>query len=163
MKTNRCLIVSAMMLGVLAPAKGETQVPEGKPSVHAAPTASEVPPAEEAKRADRHYEEMLDRMQAAVEEVAQLYGNPTFLQVFTNDAERATELKQRLNAAQSGEDIAKELAKMKARRDEVLDDIALKEKEAARLSAKLVRQRAALDALAAALEQARTAVEDTTK
>jgi septal ring factor EnvC (AmiA/AmiB activator) len=102
-------------------------------------------------------------MQAAVEEVAQLYGNPTFLQVFTNDAERASELKRRLNAAQSGDEIVKELAKMKATRDELLDDIALKEKEAARLSAKLVRQRAALDALATALDQARTAVEDTTK
>jgi hypothetical protein len=107
--------------------------------------------------------EMLDRMQAAVEEVAQLYGNPVFLQVFTNDAGRASELKRRLKASQTGDDVTRELTGLEKKRDDLLGDIALKEREAARLTAKLARQRAALDALAAAVEQARKAVEDTAK
>jgi hypothetical protein len=113
--------------------------------------------------ADRRFEEMLDRMQAAVEEVAQLYGNPTFLQVFTNDAARAADLKRRLAAAQGSEEARLELASLQKRREELAADIALKEREAARLAAKLERQRAALDGLAAAVEQARRAVEDTAK
>jgi hypothetical protein len=114
-------------------------------------------------RADKRYEEMLGKMQAAVEEIAQLYGNPVFLQVFTNDEERATELKQRLRSAQSGEDVRRALTDLEKKRDQLLNDIALKEREAARLTGKLVRQRAALDALAEAVEQARKAVEETAK
>jgi septal ring factor EnvC (AmiA/AmiB activator) len=113
--------------------------------------------------ADKRYEEMLDRMQSAVEEIAQLYGNPTFLQVFTNDAGQASELKQRLKAARTGEDVRRELANLEKRREELLSDIALREREVARLSSRLVRQRSALEALAAAVEQARKAVEDTSK
>jgi predicted nucleic acid-binding Zn-ribbon protein len=113
--------------------------------------------------ADQRYEEMLDRMQAAVEEVAQLYGNPEFLQVFTNDAGRASDLRQRLAAAKGGEDARLDLARLEKRREELSADIALKEREAARLTTKLERQRAALDALAAAVEKARKAVEDTAR
>jgi predicted nucleic acid-binding Zn-ribbon protein len=106
---------------------------------------------------------MLSKMQAAVEEIAQLYGNPVFLQVFTNDVERATELKQRLRAAQSDEQIGRETADLEKKRDDLLNDIALKEREAARLTDRIVRQRTALDALANAVENARKAVEETTK
>jgi hypothetical protein len=118
---------------------------------------------EAAKRADKRYEEMLNKMQAAVEEIALLYGNPVFLQVFTNDVDRASELKLRLKAARSGDDIRRELANLEKQRAELLSDIALKEREAAKLGDRLVRQRAALDALSAAVEQARKAVEDTAK
>jgi len=118
---------------------------------------------ESAARADKRYDEMLDKMQAAVEEIAQLYGNPLFLQVFTNDLDRASELKARLRAAKTEDDIRNELADLEKRRGELQGDIALKEREAARLAGKLVRQRAALDALSAALEQVRMAVEDTAK
>lgn len=106
---------------------------------------------------------MLGKMQSAVEEIAQLYGNPIFLQVFTNDVERATELKQRLRLARSDENIRRELTDLEKKREELLNDIALKEREASRLSGRLVRQRVALDALAAAVEQARNAVEETAK
>ena len=106
---------------------------------------------------------MLGKMQASVEEIAQLYGNPVFLQVFTNDLGRATELKQRLRGARSDEDIRRELADLEKRRDDLLNDIALREKEEARLANRLVRQRAALDSLAAAVELARKAVEETVK
>jgi hypothetical protein len=106
---------------------------------------------------------MLGKMRAAVEEIAQLYGNPLFLQVFTNDDARAAELKLRLRSAQSGAEISREIDGLKRKRDDLAGDIALKNREAARLGEKLVRQRAALDALAAAVEQARKAVEDTSK
>lgn len=116
-----------------------------------------------AALADKRYGEMLGKMQAAVEEVAQLYGNPIFLQVFTNDVGRADELKRSLRSAKSGEQIQRELSELERRREELLSDIALKQREAGRLSERLVRQRAALDALAAAVEQARKAVEETAK
>ena len=104
---------------------------------------------------------MLAKMQAAVEEVAQLYGNPVFLQVFTNDMDQAAELKERLRLARSEKALRRDLSDLEKSRDEVMSDLALKQREASRLAARLVRQRAALDALAAAVEQARKAVEDT--
>jgi predicted nucleic acid-binding Zn-ribbon protein len=106
---------------------------------------------------------MLGKMQAAVEEIAQLYGNPVFLQVFTNDIDRAAQLKDRLRSARSGDDLRRELADLQKKRDDLLNDIALREREAARLTNKLVRQRAALDGLSDAVEQARKAVEETAK
>jgi len=114
-------------------------------------------------RAEKRFDEMLDKMRAAVEEIAQLYGNPLFLQVFTNDAGRATELKQRLKASQTEQDIRGELADLARKRDDLLNDIALKEREAARLADRLVRRRAALDALAKAVDQARKAVDDSAR
>jgi chromosome segregation ATPase len=83
--------------------------------------------------------------------------------VFTNDAERASELKQRLKASRTGDEIRREVADLEKRRDDLLGDIALKERESARLSGKLVRQRTALDTLAKAVEQARAAIEETAK
>jgi len=106
---------------------------------------------------------MLNKMQAAVEEIAQLYGNPIFVQIFTNDTERASELKLRLKAAKNEDDIRRELAELKKKRDELLNDIALKERETNRLTGRLVRQRIALEAVATALDQARKAVEDTAR
>jgi parvulin-like peptidyl-prolyl isomerase len=118
---------------------------------------------ESAARADKRYDEMLGKMQAAVEEVAQLYGNPVFLQVFTNDEERASRLKERLKLAKSGDDVGREVVDLQKKRDDLLNDIALKQREADRLTNRLVRQRAALEALAEAVEQARKAVEETTR
>ena len=92
-----------------------------------------------------------------------MYGNPVFLQVFTNDEGRASELKLRLRTAKNSDEIAREMSDLQKRRDDLLNDIALKARESARLAEKLARQRAALDALAAAVEDARKAVEDTSK
>jgi hypothetical protein len=156
--TGILLLLVAVRLGAgTAPAEGSTTQKRAEPE-----TAREVD-ASQAALADKRYEEMLDRMQAAVEEVAQLYGNPTFLQVFTNDAASAADLRKRLAAAASGDEASLALETLRKRRDELTADIALKEREAARLASKLQRQRAALDALAAAVEQARRAVEDTAK
>jgi hypothetical protein len=131
-----------------------------QPSVPAEPaTAGKDAP----NRADRRYEEMLSRMQSSIEDIAQMYGNPVFLQIFTNDVARASELKERLHAEKGAQEMQKELRELTLKREGLMDDIALKDREAARLTRKLAAQRAALDALAGAIEQARTAVEDTSK
>lgn len=160
MRMKSCMFAALAL--ALAPAVPGAESPSPAPktsTLGVAPTPSENGDA--AGIAEKRYQEMLDRMQAAVEEVAELYGNPTFLQVFTNDAGRAAELKRRLAGAQSGERARLEIAALEKRRGELAADIALKEREAARMTAKLERQRAALDALAAAVEQARRAVEQT--
>jgi uncharacterized protein YjiS (DUF1127 family) len=165
MKTSRIPVAAALLIGqAFSAAPGPSDMPPSQTSKNdvAAASAASIE-TESASRADKRYEEMLDKMQAAVEEIAQLYGNPVFLQVFTNDVERATELKQRLRAARSDEEIRRELAEMEKKRDDLLNDIALKEREAANLASRLVRQRVALDTLAVAVEQARKAVEESSK
>jgi len=165
MKTTIRLISLALLMCSIVRASSEPPAasPRQVSQQNLAPSNETAPHGDASGRADKRYMEMLDRMQAAVEEVAQLYGNPVFLQVFTNDAGRASELKRRLKASQTGDDVTRELTGLEKKRDDLLGDIALKEREAARLTAKLARQRAALDALAAAVEQARKAVEDTAK
>jgi hypothetical protein len=164
MNTQKSLVAAALlMFPVSLPASGP---PDPSPPLgqDAGMVAAPVPEAADSKsRADRRYEEMLGKMQAAVEEIAQLYGNPVFLQVFTNDEERASELKARLHTAQAGDDVKRETAVLEKKRDDLLNDIALKEREATRLTNRLARQRLALDVLAAAVEQARRAVEETAK
>ena len=86
MKTRSLALTTLLVLGV-------SRLPAADPAPQppaAAPAAPDM-----AALADRRLDEMLNRMQAAVEEIAGLYGNPTFLQVFTNDPDRAAELKLR--------------------------------------------------------------------
>ena len=140
--------------------------PEGGDALDAAPArpaAQDGAQADTAGRAEKRYQEMLAKMQGAVEEIAQLYGNPEFLQVFTNDEARASELKLRLRAARSVEEIRREVLDLQKKRDDLIGDLALRNREAARIAEKLARQRAALEALASAIEQARKAVEDTAR
>jgi hypothetical protein len=164
MKTIK-LLIAAMLLSYFpcnaSPAQPIPEPAQATSSAALAPTGADA--GESKARADKRYEEMLGKMQAAVEEIAELYGNPVFLQVFTNDEERAAELKKRLRSAQSGDEVKRELAALEKKRDDLLSDIALKEREAARLTSRLARQRLALDVVAAAVEQARTAVEETSK
>jgi len=156
---NRPLLFLFGLLGATAASAAAPTAPV--PPAGPTDPAPVIPDAE--ARASRRYDEMLDRMRAAVEDIAALYGNPTFLQVFTNDASRADELKARLRTDRSAARVADDLKDLEKKRDDLLGDIALKEREAARLSGRLVRQRAALDALAAAIESARRAVEETSR
>jgi uncharacterized protein YjiS (DUF1127 family) len=160
----KALICAAALLSVAVACSGAEpgrSDPAGKEATGAEPAAAAT--ADTGSRASKRYDEMLGKMQAAVEEIAQLYGNPVFLQVFTNDLARADELKERLRTARSEEQLRRELAELQRKRDDLLNDIALKEREAARAAARLVRQRAALDALSEAVEQAKRAVEETSK
>jgi hypothetical protein len=165
MKTAISIAVTSLLVGPTCWSATEHSDPTlTQPSTVTAAAASPASgPSETARRADDRYEEMLTKMQAAVEEIAQLYGNPLFLQVFTNDIARATDLKQRLQSERNRDDVKREVGNLEKKRDELLNDIALKEREAALLTSRLVRQRAALDGLAVAVEQARRAVEETAK
>jgi hypothetical protein len=159
MRTRITILAAALLLGPMCwAASGPSN-----PTVNPAPDAGAASPNDGAARADKRYDEMLGKMQAAVEEIAQLYGNPVFLQVFTNDEERASQLKERLRLAKTGDDVGHELADLQKKREELLNDIALKQREADRLTSRLVRQRAALEALSEAVDQARKAVEETTR
>lgn len=122
----------------------------------------EVPPTAD-ERARQRYEEMLAKMQSAIEEIAELYGSPSFLEVFTNDRERADDLKSRLAAVGTAAAARREVADLTRRKEELLNDLALRQQESRRLTDKLARQRAALDALAAAMDQARRAAEETVR
>jgi hypothetical protein len=113
--------------------------------------------------AEKRYEEMLSKMREAVQGIAESYGNPMFIQVFTNDREKAALLIQRLQTSKRGEEIRLEVSNLEKKRDELRSDIALKGKEASKLSDRIARQRSALDALAAVIERANNAVEDTSR
>jgi len=162
---------AAKILAIGLTVKGMIGFALGGPSAPTLVSSREIPvsstalagPTEMEKKADKRYNEMLGKMQAAIEEIAQLYGNPDFLQVFTNDIERASELKTRLKAARNAKDINQELEGLEKKRDDLLTDIALKTRETSRLEDKIIRQRRALDALADAIDQAKNAVEDTIK
>jgi chromosome segregation ATPase len=161
MRTPITIAGAALLLCPMCWAASGLPDPASKPNPS---TGTETAAANDsAVRADKRYDEMLGKMQAAVEEIAQLYGNPVFLQVFTNDEERASQLKDRLKLAKTGDDVGHELADLQKKRDDLLNDIALKQREADRLTNRLVRQRAALEALSEAVEQARKAVEETTR
>jgi len=152
MKTKIGAPFAAVLIGVCA-AFGEAR-PD------AVPALGDSKSVDSSALADKKYEEMLGKMQAAIEEIAQLYGNPLFLQVFTNDEGRAAELKLRLRADRTSAQVRKELNDLEKQRSDLLGDIELRKRESARLSEKLVHQRAALDALAVVVEQARSAVEE---
>ena len=148
---------------ILGMAAAASQASAAPPTTHSAPLPVEMGARGDEERAAGKYEEMLAKMQAAVEEIAQLYGNPLFLQVFTNDEDKAAELKQRLAAAGRETALRHDLADLEKKREDLLGDVALREKESRRLTEKLVRQRAALDALASALDRARMAAEESAK
>jgi hypothetical protein len=76
------------------------------------------PQSESEVLASKRYDEMLNKMQAAVESIAELYGNPIFLQVFTNDVGSASELKERLKTDRRTKDIRSEIESLEKRRDE---------------------------------------------
>jgi chromosome segregation ATPase len=164
MRVVKYLWASAMVLSVARSSVGEQPALLSGVASETLPSGMGEPGvAKTEAQPDARYDEMLSKMQAAVEEVAQLYGSPLFLQVFTNDTERATELRERLKADQRIHVIRMEIEKLEGQRTALLNEIASRQKQATALGEKLVRQRIALDSLAAAVEQARRAVEDTTK
>jgi len=156
-----CLGCQSPRLGAAKPvisapviAQGSTEASPSEPS-----TLEQKAVVKDQERARRRYEEMLAKMTAAVDDIAAAYGSPSFLQVFTNDPERADALKARLAAAGSDGTVRKEIEALKKEREDLLNDIALRQRESRRLTEKLSRQRMAMDALASAAAQAREVLE----
>jgi hypothetical protein len=150
-------------LGWAAAAAAAPAADDRRPPPAAEVARAEAPAPTASERARQRYEEMLAKMQSAIEEIAELYGSPSFLEVFTNDRERADELRSRLAAVGTAAAARRELAELARRREDLLNDLALREKESRRIADKLVRQRAALEALASALDLARRATEDSAR
>ena len=122
------------------------------------PDPASVPDPAPVRDPARHAE-MIGRMRAAVEEIAGLYGSPAFTQVFTNDPAEASELRRRLDAASSATRLERQVADLAGRRDALAAEVARREHECRRLAERLIRERAALEALAGAMDQARRATE----
>ena len=104
---------------------------------------------------------MFGKMRAAVEEIAALYGDPLFVQVFTNDRTKAAELRARLAETESLAALRSETETLKAERGKLEDEVARDRRQAALLSDRLARQRAALDVVAKAVDRVNQAVEGT--
>ena len=111
----------------------------------------------EASRMD----EMYQKMRRAVEDIAELYGSPRFVQVFTNDRLLADELRLRLRATDSLKQLNAQIEDLSHRCDRLKAELAKREAEAASASQRLARQRAAMNAVANAVDQANRAVEGT--
>jgi hypothetical protein len=156
----RLITVSLLVLSQLQ-LHGEPRLP--KETMESAPLKTDPGKLLTSDRADKRFDEMLSKMRDAVQGIAESYGNPIFIQVFTNDREKALLLKQRLQSSKRGEQIRVELSNLEKKRDDLISDIALKTQEASKLSDRLARQRSALDALASVVERADNAVEDTSR
>jgi hypothetical protein len=161
MKTNKHLTVVFLLVLSQLRLQGDPQT-SGDALGSASVEPGRVKP-NPSDSSERRYDEMLSKMRAAVQEIAELYGNPLFIQVFTNDREKAMMLKQRLYSSKRGEEMRAELSRLEKKRDELISDIALKSNEASKLTDRLARQRSALDALAAVIERADNAVEETAR
>ena len=112
-----------------------------------------------AALAEQRYQEMLSRMQRSIEDIAQLYGNPLFVQLFTNDPPKAEEFRRRLALSEGTDELRARHEELIKRRDELAKVVALQERESASMGERLARQRAALDSVVKAVEAAQRAIE----
>ncbi|AWI08475.1 hypothetical protein [Ereboglobus luteus] len=68
-------------------------------------------------------DEMIMRMKRAVEQIASEYGNPTFAQVFTNDAVQAQVLRKRVQMLHRMEAIRTEIAALQKQKEQVRAEV----------------------------------------
>ncbi|MDF9833691.1 hypothetical protein M2103_001923 [Ereboglobus sp. PH5-5] len=68
-------------------------------------------------------DEMIMRMKRAVEQIASEYGNPTFAQVFTNDAVQAQVLRKRVQMLHRMETIRTEIAALQKQKEQVRAEV----------------------------------------
>lgn len=113
--------------------------------------------------ADEREKEMLSRMDAAVQQVAGLYGNPRFVRLVTNDAAAAKQFQERLEISRSRDSLRGELAELEKRKKQLDEDIALRSKTLTDMDGRLIRSRAALDAISKAGDDMKRLVEDAAK
>ena len=141
--------------GALVPTKG------ADPELRADTLPRSVESPHGSSNDDRALKEMFGKMRAAVEEIAALYGDPLVVQVFTNDRTKAAELRARLAETESLAALRSETETLKAERGKLEDEVARDRRQAALLSDRLARQRAALDVVAKAVDRVNQAVEGT--
>lgn len=161
-KTGLFLGAVAVVSSVLAhagptAAPGSASEPESVPPTSS--LAGQVIPGTLDEASAR--KEMYGKMRSAVEEIASLYGDLPFVQVFTNDRGKAAELRARLSETDSIKRLRAETEALKAERSKLEDELARDRKQAALLSERLARQRAALTLVSRAVEQVNRAVEGT--
>lgn len=123
-----------------------------------APSPAPAEPSD-AERAASREREMYVKMDRAVQDIAQLYGNPRFVRTMSNDPDLAAEFKARIQATRDTESIRAEVADLTQRREALKDEVALLEREAEAAKAKLARTRATLDAVQTTLGQATRTIE----
>jgi hypothetical protein len=116
----------------------------------------------EEMRAARE-KEMLSKMDTAVQEIAGFYGNPRFVRLMTNDTATADQFKSRLAATKKMDDLEKEVAAMKADRDSIAADIALRNDTLKNLNERILRSRATIDAISKMATDTQRAIEDSVK
>jgi hypothetical protein len=95
--------------------------------------------------------EMVARMRLAVERIAAEYGNPTFAQVFTNDAVQAQAFRKRVQLLHRAEAINAEIAELEKQKvvakgelDTVRQELAALQEQADALTNRLTRARTML-------------------
>src|ERR1700679_1052806 len=121
MKTTQTLL-AVFLLAVLRPnLLGDTQPSKPTPDSVSQDANREKP--DSSGGAEKRYQEMLSKMREAEEGIAESSGNPMFIQLFTNDREKAMMVKQRLQSTKRGEEIRFELSSLEKRRDELMSDI----------------------------------------
>jgi predicted nucleic acid-binding Zn-ribbon protein len=94
---------------------------------------------------------MVARMRLAVERIAAEYGNPTFAQVFTNDAVQAQAFRKRVQLLHRAEAINAEIAELEKQKlvakdelDTVRQELAALQEQADALTNRLTRARTML-------------------
>ncbi|HEY1792957.1 MAG TPA: hypothetical protein VGG34_08555 [Opitutaceae bacterium] len=106
-------------------------------------------------------DEMFEKMRTAVEEIAGTYGDPPFIQIFTNDPKAAEAMQLKLRELGGDKAAKSELGALEKVRDKLNADLAKRAKEKKQLEDKIREQSRQLDDLAAAIARARALLDAT--
>lgn len=103
--------------------------------------------------------EMLSRMDEAIQTIAGRYGNPRFVRLMTNDPAASEQFKARLELARSRGELAAALDELELKRAELDAQIELRTKTLAEMDARLIRARSALDVVSESTDRIKRFVE----
>jgi hypothetical protein len=134
------------------------------PVVAQAPVAlTQEPGKPSAALAAEREQDMFGKMDAAVQQVAGLYGNPRFVRLMTNDPAAADQFKARLDLTKARETLAAEVTDLEKKKAALDSEIAIREQTLADMDGRLIRARAALDAFGKAGDEMKRMIEDAAK
>lgn len=128
-----------------------------------APSGVSTAKAERDARADARMDEMRRKIVAAVEEILITYGNPAFAEVITNDPVKAAELRRRIADTRSGEELQRAVAALTQQREELKNDIALRERELEQLRLRAGKLRGTIDQAVNQLQRVQQGIESENK